>query len=69
MGDLQGSRVIHVVFAHQAQDKLINQVLTGFKPTGDVVIKAVYTCILSGQKKTFPFGENRHFQVGVDTIL
>ena len=58
--------IILAVFARQAQDKLINQGLTGFKPASETVYKGCIHHYADRRKMTFCFGENRHFQVGVD---
>lgn len=42
--------IILSIFARQFRNTLINQALTGFKPTSQSVIKAVYACMLPGKK-------------------
>ena len=40
--------------------------MTGFKPASGVVYKGCIHLCADRRKITFRFGENRHFQVGVD---
>ena len=50
--------IILTVFACQAQDKLINQGLTGFMPVSEVVEKGCIDYYADRRKMTFCFGEN-----------
>ena len=48
------------------QDKLINQDLTGFMPTSEVVYKGCIHSCAGRRKITFHFGGNRQLWIGVD---